>query len=86
MFPYPHTEEGLAKALKEECDTDSPVIPESFKQTSCKGELGGNIEGTYEFKTEDGQRYQITTEGDQVLIPHSLPINRMSRITSIKKI
>lgn len=83
---YPYSEEAIAKALKVEFGSDSPVIPESFKLTSSEGEFGGKIEGTYEFKTEDGQKYQITTEGNQIVIPYRFPINRMSRINSIRKI
>lgn len=70
MYSYPFTEQGIAQALKEVCNTESPVIPESFCLTRFEGELGGKVEGTYELKTQDGNKYNIIANGREYLVPY----------------
>ena len=85
MYSYPYTEEGLSQALKEICNSDSKVNPESFSMISSHGKLGGEVEKTYEFKTEDGCKYELTAKGEQIVEPFRVD-SQMYQITEIKKI
>ncbi|MBQ3146086.1 MAG: hypothetical protein IJB90_06060 [Clostridia bacterium] len=60
---YPYTKEGIAQCLKETCNTESPVIPESFDYISSEGVKGGMAKAEYEFKTEDETKYRMVITG-----------------------
>ena len=64
---YPYTKEGIAQCLKETCNTESPVVPESFEFKSSKGRLGGMAQAEYEFKTEDETKYRMVITGPDTL-------------------
>lgn len=64
---YPYTKEGIAQCLKETCNTESPVVPESFTCIMSKGVLGGKAKAVYEFKTEDESKYRMVITGEDTL-------------------
>ena len=61
---YPYTKKGFAECLKETCNTESPVVAESFSFIEARAKSEGKIEGVYQFKTEDGSSYRVTFEGE----------------------
>lgn len=63
---YPYSAEGIAKCLKETCNTESPVVPESFILLKAHGKVGGKGEAIYKFCTEDGQEYEITFDSTDI--------------------
>lgn len=61
---YPYTKKGFAECLKETCNTESPVVAESFSFIEASAKSEGKIEGVYQFKTKDGSSYRVTFEGE----------------------
>ena len=64
---YPYTKEGIAQCLKETCNTESPVVPESFVFIMSEGVIGKMAKGEYEFKTEDGTKYRMVVTGPDTI-------------------
>ena len=88
MYPYlVFSEEGVRTALKQEYQSDSPIITGSFLRTIAKGELDGQATGEFQFLTEDHKKYRITVIGtcDTDPIYGSFSFN-WQKITSIKQI
>jgi hypothetical protein len=64
---YRYTKEGIAQCLKETCNTESPVVPESFEFISSEGVIGGMAKAEYEFKTEDETKYRMVITGPDTI-------------------
>ena len=62
---YPYNNEGLAQCLKETCNTDSPVLHDSFELKKDK-EVGGTTEQEFHFRTEDGSQFRVIIAGKEV--------------------
>lgn len=61
---YPYTRKGFAECLKETCNTESPVVAESFLFIEASAKPEGKIEGVYQFKTQDDNSYRVVFEGE----------------------
>ena len=60
---YPYSEEGIARCLKETCQTESPVKPETFSLQRAEGGLNSRLDGEFYFETEDGKKYRMIVQG-----------------------